>query len=92
MTSWPKAVAEGFLIEYISNVCPSQIGFKTFFVDCLMMPSVRGRQIQGARSPWCLNIFTWPLNFHGFLSLYLQKKSMLAPELFLVLSTPAISI
>jgi hypothetical protein len=53
---------------------------------------IRGRQIQGARSPWRLKIFTWRLNFqiqiHGFLSLYLQKKkNMLAPELFLVLST-----
>jgi hypothetical protein len=39
---------------------------------------LRGRQIQGTRSPWCLKIFTWHLNFlsliHGFLSPYLQKK------------------
>jgi hypothetical protein len=27
---------------------------------------------------------------HGFLSLYWQNKNMLAPELFLVLSTPAV--
>jgi hypothetical protein len=45
--------------------------------------------MQGARSPWRLKIFTWRLNFYGFLSPYLQKKKyMLAPELFLVLSTP----
>jgi hypothetical protein len=50
--------------------------------------------MQGARSPWHLKIFTWRLNFqiylsliHDFLSLCFQKN-MLAPELFLVLSTP----
>jgi hypothetical protein len=56
----------------------------------------RGRQTEGARSPWRLTIFTWRLNFQiylslsrGFLSPYLQKKKKkaLAPELFLVLST-----
>jgi hypothetical protein len=56
--------------------------------------TIRSKQIQGARSPWRLKMFTWRLNFHGFLSPYLQKnmpaleKKGLAPELFLVLSTP----
>jgi hypothetical protein len=50
-------------------------------------------RLQGAQSPWSLRIFTWSLNFqiqiHGFLSPYLKKK-FLAPELFLVLSTPVL--